>query len=233
MPTSRPSATVSFEPSRHRKRSLRFGAPFGTPPPCRCVHRAAWVSTTKPSPKCDEGRPRGRDLGVATPSRDGFAHCFIGGVALQAWGEPRVTRDVDVSVLIGFAEEERQIKALPDQFSPRIEEAFALATACSCVNRPRASASTLDLPPFPMKSGRSQERPRRVPRGPGCSRCMCRRPRRHEGFCRSASGLDRRARHPPPPGRTLTSKAHSQVCWERLRSPSGMDRLLQMREEAK
>ena len=28
--------------------------------------------------------------------------CFIGGIALQRWGEPRVTVDVDISLLTGF-----------------------------------------------------------------------------------------------------------------------------------
>ena len=32
--------------------------------------------------------------------------CIIGGVALQRWGEPRATVDVDLTLLTGFGEEE-------------------------------------------------------------------------------------------------------------------------------
>lgn len=31
--------------------------------------------------------------------------CFIGGLALQHWGEPRLTRDIDVTLLTGFGSE--------------------------------------------------------------------------------------------------------------------------------
>ena len=34
--------------------------------------------------------------------------CFIGGLAVQHWGEPRVTRDVDVTLLVGFGYEEAE-----------------------------------------------------------------------------------------------------------------------------
>jgi hypothetical protein len=42
---------------------------------------------------------------------DGHASrfCFIGGVAVQNWGEPRLTRDIDVSLLTGFGGEERWV----------------------------------------------------------------------------------------------------------------------------
>jgi len=32
----------------------------------------------------------------------GEKFCFIGGVALQRWGEPRFTRDVDLTVLCPY-----------------------------------------------------------------------------------------------------------------------------------
>lgn len=31
--------------------------------------------------------------------REGWEFCFIGGLAVQRWGEPRVTRDVDLTLL--------------------------------------------------------------------------------------------------------------------------------------
>ena len=33
----------------------------------------------------------------------GWRFCIIGGLALQRWGEPRLTRDVDIEVFTGFA----------------------------------------------------------------------------------------------------------------------------------
>lgn len=58
----------------------------------------------------------------------GWKFCFIGGLALQRWGEPRFTRDVDVTLLTGFGGEEIYVDALLQQFPARIENAreFAL-----------------------------------------------------------------------------------------------------------
>lgn len=54
--------------------------------------------------------------------------CFIGGIALQIWGEPRLTNDVDLTILTGFGSEEIYIQSLIERFIPRIENAeeFAL-----------------------------------------------------------------------------------------------------------
>jgi len=37
----------------------------------------------------------------------GWRSCVIGGVAVQRWGEPRLTRDVDVTLLTGLGNEEK------------------------------------------------------------------------------------------------------------------------------
>lgn len=54
--------------------------------------------------------------------------CFIGGVAVQRWGEPRLTQDVDLTILAGFGHEERFTDALLETFLPRRSDAreFAL-----------------------------------------------------------------------------------------------------------
>lgn len=54
--------------------------------------------------------------------------CFIGGIALQRWGEPRVTVDVDISLLTGFGNEKQYVDVLCKHFIPRINNAreFAL-----------------------------------------------------------------------------------------------------------
>jgi hypothetical protein len=55
--------------------------------------------------------------------------CFIGGLALQRWGEPRVTQDVDCTLYTGFGNEESFISELTEHYASRIEaaEEFALA----------------------------------------------------------------------------------------------------------
>ena len=60
----------------------------------------------------------------------GWRFCFIGGLAVQQWSEPRVTDDVDVTLITGFGTEEPFIDALLalDWLEPRNPNAreFAL-----------------------------------------------------------------------------------------------------------
>jgi hypothetical protein len=60
--------------------------------------------------------------------RASFRFCFIGGVAVQRWGEPRLTQGVDLTVLTGFGQEEQYVDSLLATLSPRREDAreFAL-----------------------------------------------------------------------------------------------------------
>lgn len=52
----------------------------------------------------------------------GWRFCFIGGLAVQKWSEPRVTDDVDLTLFTGFGTEEPFIEALLalDWLEPRI-----------------------------------------------------------------------------------------------------------------
>lgn len=54
--------------------------------------------------------------------------CVIGGLALQRWGEPRQTRDVDLTILTGLGGEERFVDPILGHFEARIPDArqFAL-----------------------------------------------------------------------------------------------------------
>lgn len=54
--------------------------------------------------------------------------CFIGGIAVQRWGEARLTRDADLTVYAGIGDELRYIESLLGAFTSRIESAreFAL-----------------------------------------------------------------------------------------------------------
>ena len=57
----------------------------------------------------------------------GWAFCIIGGVAVQRWGEPRGTQDVDLTILTGFGHEERFVDDLLGSFAPRGDDARTLA----------------------------------------------------------------------------------------------------------
>lgn len=60
----------------------------------------------------------------------GWRFCFIGALSVQRWGEPRLTQDVDVTLITGFGGEERFVDALLQAFSGRRSDArdFALRT---------------------------------------------------------------------------------------------------------
>src|SRR5690242_15166458 len=54
--------------------------------------------------------------------------CIIGGIAVLRWGEPRFTRDVDVTLLSGFGHEDEYITPLlAGGYSGRIPDAAAFA----------------------------------------------------------------------------------------------------------
>jgi hypothetical protein len=56
-----------------------------------------------------------------------YRFCFIGAVALQRWGDPRVTQDADLTLLTGFGGEERFISELIQHFRPRRPDAAPFA----------------------------------------------------------------------------------------------------------
>lgn len=68
-----------------------------------------------------------RDLQAFCDAR-GWRSCIIGGLAVQHWGEPRFTRDVDVTLITGFGGEKEYISALVQEYQARIPnvEQFAI-----------------------------------------------------------------------------------------------------------
>ncbi len=60
--------------------------------------------------------------------RRAWRFCFIGAVAVQRWGEPRLTQDVDLTLLTGFGAEQPFVDALLAAFKGRRPDArdFAL-----------------------------------------------------------------------------------------------------------
>jgi hypothetical protein len=59
----------------------------------------------------------------AVCEREQWRYCFIGGLALQRWGEPRETVDVDLTLVNGFGGETPFIDKLQGTFESRIENA--------------------------------------------------------------------------------------------------------------
>lgn len=71
--------------------------------------------------------------------------CIIGGVAVQRWGEPRFTRDVDCTILVGFGNEASHVDALLEGFAPRIQDARAFALANRVLLLVHESGTPLDV----------------------------------------------------------------------------------------
>jgi hypothetical protein len=79
--------------------------------------------------------------------------CFIGGVALQRWGEPRETIDVDLTLLTGFGGEAVYIEKLLQQFEGRISNAadFALAQRVLLMRAPSGVGLDIALAGLPFE----------------------------------------------------------------------------------
>ena len=85
----------------------------------------------------------------------GWGFCFIGGLAVLRWGEPRVTRDIDVTILAGFGAEAAVVDQLLDRFGARIEQArkFALRETLTPVRRCQEGHLDADGPVHPCAPG--------------------------------------------------------------------------------
>lgn len=60
-------------------------------------------------------------------SRHGFPYVLIGGLAVQYWGEPRLTVDADVTVSAPLNDPEGFVRALIERFPSRIDDPIAFA----------------------------------------------------------------------------------------------------------
>jgi hypothetical protein len=52
--------------------------------------------------------------------------CFIGGLAVWRWGETRFTKDVDLTILTGFKNEEKVVDTLMARYTSRVPNAREL-----------------------------------------------------------------------------------------------------------
>ncbi len=60
-------------------------------------------------------------------SRRNWRFCFIGGLAVQRWADPRQTEDADLTLLTGFGGEEAYVDALLSTFTARFADERKLA----------------------------------------------------------------------------------------------------------
>ena len=79
--------------------------------------------------------------------------CFIGGLALQYWGRPRLTRDVDLCLLTGFGNEEAFIDPLLSRYTSRVENAreFALTNRVLLLATPNGVGLDVSLGGIPFE----------------------------------------------------------------------------------
>ncbi len=84
----------------------------------------------------------------------GWPFCFIGGVALQHWGEPRVTRDLDLTVFTGFRGEASVVDGLLAHYRGRRTDArdFALRHRVLLLITPAGIAVDVALGALPFEA---------------------------------------------------------------------------------
>jgi len=75
----------------------------------------------------------------------GWRFCFIGGVAVQRWGEPRLTLDADLTLLTGLGGEDRFVDALLAAFGGRRHDARDFALRYRVLLLQAASGVPLDV----------------------------------------------------------------------------------------
>lgn len=82
-----------------------------------------------------------------------WANCFIGGLAVLRWGEPRLTKDADLTLITGFGLEESFIDALLESFPARIENAhnFALQYRTLLLSDPNGTPFDIALGGLPFE----------------------------------------------------------------------------------
>jgi hypothetical protein len=100
--------------------------------------------------------------------------CFIGGLAVQRWGEPRLTLDVDCTLLTGFGQEAGYVDELLGAFSGRVDapREFALAHRVLLLYGPARVPLDIALGAMPFEA-RSIERASSFDIGNGRSLLTC------------------------------------------------------------
>jgi len=84
----------------------------------------------------------------------GWQCCVIGGLAVQRWGDPRQTRDVDLTLLTGLGGEERFIDPILSRYPVRFPEArtFAIERRVLLVETPEGVPIDIALGGLPFEA---------------------------------------------------------------------------------
>jgi hypothetical protein len=79
--------------------------------------------------------------------------CLIGGIAVQRWSQPRVTRDVELTLLTGFGREDEYIQTLLAFYAPRREDAaeFARRNRVLLLKTPEGTGIDISLGALPFE----------------------------------------------------------------------------------
>ena len=101
----------------------------------------------------------------------GHRHALIGGLAVQFWGRPRFTRDVDMTVLVEPGQERKLAEALLKHFDPRFPDAVDFALAHRVLLLRSQDSCDLDIS-FGLPGYESQVMDRAVPLELGEGRCL-------------------------------------------------------------
>ena len=103
-----------------------------------------------------------------------FRFCFIGGLAVQRWGEPRMTADVDLTVITGFGGEEPYVDTLLGALRGRIDDArpFALRHRTLLVTASNGVHADISLGAMPFEE-RAVDRASAFAIGDGQSLTTC------------------------------------------------------------
>jgi hypothetical protein len=83
----------------------------------------------------------------------GWQFCFIGGLPVQHWGEPRLTRDIDITLLTGFGHERDFVAAIMKSYQARRPDAaeFALRHRVLLVQSDAGIALDISLGALPFE----------------------------------------------------------------------------------
>jgi hypothetical protein len=83
----------------------------------------------------------------------GLRFCVIGGLAVQWWGEPCLTRYIDISLLTGFGAEAEPVDLLLSAYAPRIADAreFALTNRVLLLRSPSGAGIDVSLAALPYE----------------------------------------------------------------------------------
>jgi hypothetical protein len=82
-----------------------------------------------------------------------WRYCFIGGLAVQRWGEPRETVDVDLTLLTGFVDDTSFVESLLRHYTGRVDDpvGFALVNRVVLLRAPSGVGLDVALGGLPFE----------------------------------------------------------------------------------